>query len=138
MTYTKPRPNIDDDIAPFWEGVNDHRFLLCHCRQCDQWYWPMAFCQRCEPEPFGENMHWDEASGRGEIFVFNVHHIAFDPSFEEDVPYVFAMIELEEGPMFGTNLIGCDPAEVQIGAPVEIVFENHEDGVTLPKARLVR
>lgn len=134
--YTKPEPNIDDDIRPFWEGLREHRFLLYRCRRCGAWYWPAAYCRSHPAAAFQEEMEWTEASGRGTVFTFNIHRWAFDPSFKTDLPYVYALIELEEGPMFGTNIVGCRPEEVRIGMPVQIVFEDHpEAGFTLPKAR---
>jgi len=138
VAYRKPAPNIDEDILPFWEGLKRHEFLLLRCKTCGAWYWPAAYCRNHENEPFMGNMQWQPASGRGKVFTFNVHHWAFDPAFKEDVPYVYALIELDEGPMFGTNIVGCSPDDVKIGQPVEIIFEDHpEEGFTLPKARLV-
>lgn len=139
MSLPKPRPSIDYDITPFWEGVREHRFLLLRCTICGTWYWPAAYCRmHSTAEPFAGNMQWEEASGRGRVFVFNVHHWAFDPAFADDIPYVYALIELAEGPMFGTNIL-ADPSEVTIGAPVEIVFEKDRDSdVILPKARLLK
>lgn len=139
MAYIKPRPNIDLDIQPFWEGLKEHQFLLYRCKQCGEWYWPAAYCRHHDNEPWRANMEWQEASGKGKVYAFNVHHIAFDPGFKDELPYVYAMIELEEGPMFGTNIIGCRPQDVQIGAPVEIIFQDYpEEGFTLPKARLAK
>ncbi len=138
MAHRKPRPNIDEDIRSFWEGLQRHEFLLFRCKTCGTWYWPAAYCRNHQNEPFMENMQWQPASGRGKVFTFNVHHWAFDPAFKEDVPYVYALIELDEGPMFGTNIIGCRPEDVRIGQLVEIIFEDHpEEGFTLPKARVV-
>jgi uncharacterized OB-fold protein len=138
MAYTKPRPNIDYDSKPFWDGLKNNRFLLLRCKNCNEWYWPAAFCRHCDPAPFLSGMDWQDASGKGTIFAFNIHHIAFDPSFTDELPYVYAMIELDEGPMFGTNVVGCKPEEVSIGKRVEIIFEEHaEEGFTLPKARLL-
>lgn len=138
MAPRKPQPNIDEDTRPFWEGVKRHQFLLFRCKRCGGWYWPAAYCRNHENEPFMGNMEWQPASGRGKVFAFNVHHWAFDPAFKDDVPYVYALIELDEGPMFGTNIVGCAPQDVTVGQPVEIVFEDHpEEGYTLPKARLV-
>ncbi len=138
MPYRKPRPNIDEDTRPFWEGLRRHEFLLFRCTKCGAWYWPAAYCRNHENEPFMGNLEWQPASGRGRVFSFNVHRWAFDPAFKEDVPYVYALIEMEEGPMFGTNIVGCPPEDVRIGQPVEIVFEDHPDeGFTLPKARPV-
>jgi uncharacterized OB-fold protein len=136
-TSKRPRPNIDGDIAPFWEGVSQEKFLLVRCQDCGAWYWPFAYCRNCPGQPFGANMVWTEASGRGTVFTRNIHRVAFDPAFADDIPYVYAMIELDEGPMFGTNIINCDPSEVEVGRRVQIVFvRDEEDGPLLPKAEL--
>lgn len=136
VPYTKPRPNIDEDIRPFWDALKEHRFLLYRCRRCGAWYWPAAYCRNHPGAPFQGDLEWTEASGRGQVFTFNVHHWAFDPSFKPDLPYVYALIEMEEGPMFGTNIEGIPADQVRIGMPVEIFFEDHpEEGFTLPKAR---
>src|SRR5680860_1109349 len=140
MTYTRPLPNIDADIAPFWDAVRRHEFHMLRCNECGSWYWPAAYCRNGEDHAgdFRENMSWEKASGKGKIFVYNVHHWAFDKRFADEVPYVFALIETDEGPMFGTNIIGSDPSAVAIGAPVEIVFQDYEGSdVTLPLARMV-
>ncbi len=137
MAYQKPRPNIDEDIRPFWEGLRRHEFLLFRCTKCGAWYWPVAYCRNHVNEPFMGNMQWQPASGKGRVFTFNVHRWAFDPAFKEDVPYIYALIELDEGPMFGTNIVGCQPEDLSIGQPVEIIFEDHpEEDFTLPKAQL--
>jgi len=83
-------------------------------------------------------MEWADASGRGRVFAFNIHNVAFDPVFKDDIPYVYALIELDEGPMFGSNIIGCDPSEVTIGMPVEVVFEDITEEYTLPKFQPVK
>ena len=137
MAYEKPYPNIDHESRPFWDGLREHKFLLQQCKTCGAWYWPASYCRFHKNEPFMGEMEWRPASGRGKVFAFNIHHWAFEPSFKDDLPYVYALIELDEGPMFGTNIIGCPPEAVTIGAPVEIVFEDHqEEGFTLPKMRL--
>ncbi len=136
--YNKPLPNIDDDIKPFWDGVKEHKFKLFRCKQCGAWYWPVACCRNHENEAFYGNMEWAEASGNGKVFAFNIHNVAFDPAFKNDVPYVYALIELKEGPMFGSNIIGCAPSEVKIGMPVEVVFEDITEEFTLPKFRPIK
>ena len=51
---------------------------------------------------------------------------------------MYALIEMEEGPLFATNVIECLPEDVSIGMPVEIIFQDVEEGVTLPKVRPTR
>jgi len=134
-TYRKPLPNIDYDIKPFWDAVKRHEFRLFRCKVCGAWYFPVTCCLHHENEPFFGNMEWAIASGRGKVFAFNIHYVAFDPVFAEDIPYVYALIELEEGPIIGSNIIGCPPEEVKIGMPVEVVFEDITEEYTLPKFR---
>ena len=54
------------------------------------------------------------------------------------MPYVYALIELEEGPIIGSNVIGCDVKDVKIGMPVEVVYEDITEEYTLPKFRPVK
>ncbi|KIL36227.1 hypothetical protein SD71_09815 [Cohnella kolymensis] len=139
MAWDKPLPNIDLDIKPFWDGLREHKFLLFRCKECGTSYWPASYCRNCGNDgEFMSGLEWQEGSRFGTVFVFNIHHTAFHPGFKDEVPYVYALIELDDGPMFGTNIIGCTPDEVAIGKRVEIIFEDHlEEGFTLPKARLV-
>lgn len=133
--YTKPLPNVDADSRPQWEGFRRHTFLLFRCKTCGAWYWPKAFCRNHPNEPFFGNLEWTKASGRGTVFVFNIVRIAFHPGFAKDVPYVHAMVKLEEGPLFSTNIVGCDPKDVHIGMPVEVTYEDITPEYTLPKFR---
>lgn len=132
---TRPLPNLDEDIAPFWQAVREHRFTLFQCKQCGAWYFPAAYCRNHENEPFMGNLAWTEASGRGKVFAYNVHHTAFDPAFKEKLPYVYALIELEEGPMIGSNVVGIEPQKVFVGMPVEVTFEDIREGWALPLFR---
>jgi uncharacterized OB-fold protein len=83
-------------------------------------------------------MEWAKASGKGKVFAFNIHYVAFDPAFQDDVPYVYALIELEEGPMIGSNIIGCAAEEVTYGMPVEVIYEDITPDYTLPKFRPIK
>lgn len=131
--WNKPLPSLDEDIEPFWNGLKRHEFLLFRCKKCGAWYWPVAFCRNHDNEPFYGNLEWTKASGKGKVFAFNIHYRPFHPGFVDDIPYVYALIELEEGPMFGSNIIGIDPKEVKIGMPVDVVYEDITDEFTLPK-----
>ncbi len=126
MSWNKPLPNVDLDIEPFWEGLKRHELLVFRCKRCAASYWPVAYCRSCPPEPFYGNMEWAPASGKGTVFAFNVHRTAFHPAFNDDIPYVYALITLDEGPNFGTNVIGCAPEDVRIGMRVEVVYEDVE------------
>jgi len=133
MAIPRPKPNLNESIIPFWHAVNDKKFKLMRCTKCSAWYFPAAYCRFHANEPFYGNMRWEEASGRGKVFAYNIHHRSLHPAFEG--PYVYALIELEEGPMFGTNIVGCAPEDVKIGMPVEVVFSQVEEDLILPQFR---
>ena len=137
-SYPRPLPNVDADSLPQWEGFKQHKFLLFRCKTCQAWYWPKAYCRNHPNEPYFGNMEWAEASGRGKVFTFNIHRWAFDPAFQSEIPYVYALIELDEGPLFGSNVVGCDPGQVYVGMPVEVVYEDITPEHTLPKFRPVQ
>lgn len=124
MEWNRPLPNIDHDNAPFWEGLRRHEFLLFRCTTCGAWYWPVAYCGRCAATPFYGSMAWTPSSGNGRVFAFNIHRRAFHPGFADAIPYVVALIELEEGPMFGSSIIGCAPEDVAIGMPVRVAYKD--------------
>jgi uncharacterized OB-fold protein len=73
------------------------------------------------------------ASGKGKIYTFAVYHRAYHPGFQKDLPYVTAVIELEEGPHFLSNIIGCKTDEVRCDMPVEVVWEDINEEFSLPK-----
>jgi len=75
------------------------------------------------------------AGGTGTVYSFVVVRRAFHPAWEGDVPYVVAIVELEEGPHIMTNVTDVDPDLVAIGMPVQVWFEQASDGIALPKFR---
>jgi len=85
-------------------------------------------------------MAWEEASGSGTLFAFNRHHTAFHPGFKSEIPYIYALIELDEGPLVSTTLVGDkQPKDVyDVGQKVEVVYEDHPaEGFTLPRFRII-
>lgn len=131
VEFNGPRPL--EEMTPFWAGLSDHRFLLLRCNQCGAWYWPFAACNDHPNEPFFTNLGWTEASGRGSVFTFTRAEWTFDPYFK--APYIYALVELEEGPVMPTNIVGCEPEEVTIGMPVEVVLENLTPDIVVPRFR---
>ena len=82
-------------------------------------------------------MAWVQASGKGTLHTFAVVERAPTPAFADHVPYVPALVDLEEGPPIPDQLVGVDPhsEEIVIGMAVEVVFEDVTADVTLPKFR---
>lgn len=126
----RPVPEPTEETAPFWDAVAEHRLVLQVCEMCGMWqYPPSPTCTRC----LSPRLAWREASGRGTVFSFAVYHKAFHPAFADDVPYVVADIELEEGPVMLSNVVGCPPDAVRVGMPVSTVFELAGERIVLPR-----
>lgn len=136
--WNKPRPSIDDDSREFWDGLREHRLLLWRCGECGAWYWPKAYCREHPVGPYAEGMGWTEASGLGTVFAVNWHHWAFHPGFADEVPYAYAIVELDEGPLISSTLVGDVPYGVPlVGRRCSIAYEDHPDeGFTLPRFTL--
>ena len=110
------RPAASKDTQFFWDGVNSHEL-------------------RIQKRPDGALQHppvpavWADkelptdyvvASGKGTVFSFVVHHAPRVPG--RTLPFVIALVELEEGVRMLGELRNVDPAEVQIGMPVRATY----------------
>ncbi|MFQ5872710.1 MAG: Zn-ribbon domain-containing OB-fold protein [Dehalococcoidia bacterium] len=130
--YRKPVPVVDEVSRPFWRGTKRREILLQKCRDCENLiYYPRPLCTKC----FGSNFEWTRCSGYGTVYNYTVTYQSVISGFDEDLPYVFAIVELEEGVRVSSNIVGCSPEDVKIGMPVEVAFEEISEEVALPKFR---
>ena len=130
MDYNKPLPRPNPDNQTFWEATKNHQLKFQKCQQCGNVRWPAALI--C-PECHSDKADWIQASGKGKVYTYAIYHQAFHPGFENDVPYVTASIELEEGPRFLSNVVNCEPDEVCCEMPVKVVWEDVSPEFSLPK-----
>ena len=72
------------------------------------------------------------ASGRGEVHTYTIVHHPYDPSLADRVPYALAVVKLDEGPFFHTDIVGCDAADVHVGMRVEVVWERLDAETVIP------
>lgn len=130
--YKKPLPAISSLSEPYWTGLKHRDLKLQRCNNCHKlWYPPGPFCPDC----WSRDVTWQKLSGRGKVNSWVVFHQAYFSSVKEEIPYNVAEVELDEGPRLLTNLVGIDNADIEIGMPVEIVFDDVTDEVTLAKFR---
>lgn len=131
----KPLPAVSDFNRPFWEGTRLGEFRLQHCNSCGKEWAPNGpVCPFC----FSEDYRWDKMSGKGKIATWVVFHKLYHPSFAKDLPYNVAFVELDEGPRVIANIVGARNDELKIGMPVEVVFEEVNEDIAIPKFRLVK
>jgi uncharacterized OB-fold protein len=127
----RPVPVPDEASAPFFDGAARGELMLQRCGSCAAFMWPVK--PRCV-ECFSDNIEWVPGSGRGELYSFVVVHQRY-PGFEE--PYVLATVETTEGVRFETSIVGAEADELEIGMPLEVVFEPVSEDVVVPKFKPV-
>lgn len=134
MALTQRHPIADGDSAPFWEAAKAHRLALQECTRCHALvYYPRALCPHCH----GTRLDWRGLSGRGQIYSFTVSRRAATPEFESRVPYVVALIQLEEGVRMLAGIATSDVESVRCDQRVQVCFEDIGDGVVLPMFEVV-
>jgi uncharacterized OB-fold protein len=129
---TPPVPQPESDF--YWQKCKAHELWLRHCKSCNKTYfYPRDICPGC----FSRDTDWVKSSGRGIVQTFAIVHRAPTPAFT--APYVVAVVELEGGARMPTNLVQVtpDPSNIKCGMPVEVVFEDLDDKISLPKFRPV-
>jgi uncharacterized OB-fold protein len=123
-------PAISELTRPWWNACREGLLLLPKCRACGRHFFrPEVACTHC----FSLDWEWVEASGRGTLYSYTEIHRAPVPGFK--TPAVFAIIELEEGVTMFSNVVECAPGQLQIGMPLQVVFETLAEEIALPKFR---
>lgn len=134
MTYNKPLPNTKGIPEKFWNALRNRQFLVQRCSECkSQIFYPRIICPYCG----SLDIEYEEHDGLGEIYSFTIVHRTRHIEFKKDLPYTLALVDLQGGGRMMTNIIGCEPEEVKIGAPVKIEFTDVNKDITLPHFKLV-
>jgi uncharacterized OB-fold protein len=134
MFMEKPLPVPTEDSEPYWQGCKQHELRMQRCEDCGHFRFPPSvICPKCT----SLEATWTKLSGRGEIYTFVIFHQVYHPAFDPDLPYNVAIVHLEEGPFMHANIVGCRNEDLRIGMPVEVVFEDISDEITLPRFRPV-
>ena len=114
-----PRRVVAVEDHPFWDAIDAGNFVLARCA-CGAYYARLQACLRCGAD--AQALIWTPASGRGTVRTFVVFDKPYHPYFAERLPYVVAVVALEEGPEITTNVVDTDVTNVEIGMPVRIII----------------
>ena len=135
--YDRPIPVPDESTAGFWEAVARHEMAFQRCQHCGRFaHLPVAFCKGCHnlDQP---SFAFERVTGRGRIINWTVIHDHMVAGFTGEAPLVHVLVAMQEQDdlLFPATLIG-DTEGLRLGAPVEVVFREVTDGVTLPYFQL--
>lgn len=126
------RPVISKDTEFFWTGLREGELRI------QRW----GETLRHPPGPMPPDGDFDAkpdyvvACGRGTVYSYVVHHHPKVPG--KDLPFVVALVELEEGVRVMGELLDADPETIHIGLPVEAAFVKIDEELTLPAWRVAR
>ena len=128
--YQKPLPIPSLESRPFWDACRRGELVIQRCDQCSAFVFPpRPLCDVC----LGTSLSWTRSTGRGRVFSYVVYHRVYHQAFAPEIPYVVAIVELDEGVRLLSNIVGCPPEQVRCELPVEVVFERVTDDTTLFK-----
>ena len=116
-----PLPDVEDPLtAEFFAGAARGELTIPRCATCERWVWyPEPACPTCGGEPA-----WQRTSGRGRLFSWAVVQRLFLPAFADLVPFVTALVALEEDPAVRivTYVVDADPATLVADLPLQVSF----------------
>jgi uncharacterized protein len=121
LMATRLAPSISPDTEFFWSGLKEQQLRIQRCTDCNTLRVPpRPMCGRCQ------SLKWDYvvSTGRGTVYSFVMPQYPPLPFLQ--YPYVVALIELDEGVRIVSNLCGIEPADIEVGMPVEVFYETFE------------
>ena len=125
-----PMPPILWDNMGFWEGIKGHELVFQRCKECGTWlHPPRPVCPKCR----SLEKEWARSTGKGTVYSWATYVESPHPSFK--APYSVVLMEMDEGVRLVSNMVDIEPQEIFIGMPVEVVFDDIAEGLTLPKFR---
>lgn len=125
-------PAVTDLTQPFWDAARAGRLAIQRCQDCKRYnHPPRPLCDAC----LSDKLAFEDVSGNGTVWSHTVMHQKSVAGFEETVPYLTALIELDEQPMLllPSNLLGVSPDDVKIGRRVHVTFTPLDGDVVLPQ-----
>jgi len=113
-------------IASFDNFLTEKKLMASRCANCGAlWLPPRPICLTCK----GDEMEWKELGGKGKLVAFTVIGVGpmpmIDAGYGRDNPYCVGIVEVEEGPRIGAQILGVDvahPENIKIGTPVVADF----------------
>ncbi|VVB66289.1 Uncharacterised protein [Candidatus Gugararchaeum adminiculabundum] len=110
-----------------WRRIPErYRMAGSLCENCRQNFFPRrTFCPICRRK--GKIVD-KQMSGKGKVFAYSL--VTAPPvGYEGEIPYILAIIELDEGPKVTAQIVDCKCDKLEIGTKVKSAFRRiTEDG----------
>jgi uncharacterized OB-fold protein len=126
-------PEVNADTEPWWDATRVRRLVVQRCRKNGHLqHYPRSLCITCG----STDLDFIGVSGRGKVYSHTAVYRA--PSPDLKVPYVVALVRLDEGPVLLTNIVDSPPDDVYCDMAVEVSWRPLSDGRNLPVFRPLR
>ena len=127
--WNKPLPSIVGETKPYWDSCKRGELVIQKCDSCQEYqFYPRGICAHC----WSNDIKWIKATGKGTVWSYTITHQNRTLGFAQDIPYVLALVQLDEGVKMFTNIVECDPNIVTIGMPVEVTFIQANNQISVP------
>jgi len=117
-----PLPDVEwEPTAEFWAGAARDELRIPRCDTCGRLHWyPEDECRSCK----GSAFTWETMSGRGTLFSWVVVTHPFLAQFADLVPFVPALVALDEDPAvrLATRVVDVDEEELEFEMPLTVTF----------------
>ena len=117
-----------DRASPFWRSVDRRAMELPWCGACGRFhFYPRPVCPAC----WSADLDWRPVGGKGTVWSYTVVRFAHGAheGWKTRVPYVVALVDLEEGVRMMGNVVDCPVGSVRSGMAVELDYREYEDGL---------
>ena len=127
--WNKPLPSVVGETKPYWDSCKRGDLVIQKCDDCGEYqFYPRGICSNC----LSNNIQWVKSTGKGTVWTYTVTYQNRTLGFAQDVPYILALVELDEGVKMFTNIVECEPSNVQIGMSVEVTFVQANNQISVP------
>ncbi len=118
MIESRP-PSVGPDALEFWKGCDEGYLSFQRCANCAHLNWfPRTFCSNCS----SSDLRWERGSGRGTVAEATLVLRPLNDSFRDEVPYILAMVALDEGYSMISRVVGDNLDQVRTGDKVQVSF----------------
>ena len=128
-------PPVTSLAEPYWEATRRKELVAQRCEACHHFMWyPREACPRC----LSADLAWAPLAGTGTIYTYNVMRKPGNPTMGDEVPYVVALVDLDEGIRMTTNVVGAEPESLRCEQRVQVDWSVElSDGRRLPVFRVI-
>ncbi|WP_423799806.1 Zn-ribbon domain-containing OB-fold protein [Neobacillus sp. SAB-20_R2A] len=134
MDNQKPIPLKNQDNQPYWDGADRHELIIQKCESCQNYSHPPGpACAKCG----STELSWENFGGdvKGTVYSYVISYRPFLPGFQDSLPLVIAIVELEKAPAVKIigNVLECNPEDVRIGMSVSMTWRDITNERALPQ-----